>query len=236
MLRMRTVTTARSSMATRDGVAVRTTSRCSPCRRTRTSAIAVSARSSMPTRVTSCWPSRMPDATSTTPAAGEGCAAGGEGASELAHGAQRVGAGTRTRWSRSPTTSAVVRRAIWVSPVGISRWASTGTATCCTSSGSTWSRPASAAWAREARSRCSVARGEAPEPQGRARPGRVGEVDDVLPHRRRGVHLADRLDHRRHRGGVGDRPGGPRAATRRRGPRACRARSGPTGSPSRSAP
>src|SRR5207248_2265141 len=45
---------------------------------------------------------------------------------------------------------------------GSSRWASTGTASAWTSSGMTKSRPSRAAYARQARSRCSVARGEAP--------------------------------------------------------------------------
>ena len=138
------------------------------------------------------------------PAAREGGAAGGEGSSEGAHGTSAGGSRTRTRWSRSPTTSAVVRRAICVSPVGMRRWASTGTATCWTSSGRTWSRPARAACAREARRRWRLARGEAPSR--RAELDRVAWVRSTMYCLTAGggVDLADGVDHRGHRRGVGD--------------------------------
>ena len=70
--------------------------------------------------------------------------------------------GTRDPLDEVVRTSAVERRASWVSPVAMSRCASTGTAMAWTSSGSTWSRPARAAWARAARSRWSCPRGRRP--------------------------------------------------------------------------
>jgi len=44
-----------------------------------------------------------------------------------------------------------------------------------------------------------------PQTEGGGRPSRCGEVDDVLAHRRRRVHAADRVDHRLDPGGIHDR-------------------------------
>jgi len=114
------------------------------------------------------------------------------------------GRGTGVR----PAISASTRAAPAVStvPPTLTRWANTGTTTACTSSGVTWWRPATTAWARAACTSPTAARGEAPMPSpGWARVAATS-VEHVLDQRRRAVDLMDRGDGRGHRGGVGHRP------------------------------
>ena len=92
------------------------------------------------------------------------------------------------------TTCSAVRRFSWAWAVGSSRWARTATASACTSSGSAYSRPLRAAEAFAARSRCSVARGEAPSLQVGVGAGGGDQVHRVAPDRLGDVDAADGLD------------------------------------------
>ncbi len=85
--------------------------------------------------------------------------------------------------SRRPAPATI--RATHSSGLRIRRCASAGTAIAFTSSGSTKSRPRSAASARASLSRARLPRGEAPSATRGSRPGGLDEVDDVALDRRR---------------------------------------------------
>ncbi len=105
-------------------------------------------------------------------------------------GAAAPGVRCRISW----TTCSAVRRLSWAWAVGSRRWARTATARACTSSGSAYSRPLRAADAFAARSRCSVARGEAPSLEVGVGARGGDQVHGVPPDRVGDVDAPDRLD------------------------------------------
>ena len=96
----------------------------------------------------------------------------------------------------------------------VSRCASAGTATAFTSSGTTKSRPASAAFARESFISARLPRGLAPTASRRESRVAVDEVDDVALDRRGHVHLLERALHRDERRRVDDRVSGTSSSPR----------------------
>ena len=114
------------------------------------------------------------------------------------------GRGEATAPTISPTTEPAARgrRRRCASMM---RCASAAGATAFTSSGETKSRPMTVACACAARSKPRLARGDAPSTIAGMVARRVGDVEHVVEHRVRAVHVAHRGDRRRELGGRRDR-------------------------------
>ena len=169
-----------------------------------------SASTSTPTRVSGVWPRTTAQTIAVMPGGEERPSADGQPGECLTHAARldvRAGSGTGTlatiavedrggRCGRSSTASTL----------GSSRWASTGRASAVHVVGEhVVAARASRRIALAARTRCSVARGEAPRVSSSERRVADGQRDGVPLHGVGDVDLADDADQLADLGGVGDR-------------------------------